>query len=125
MGYLFRKIESREKATWPSGKAEACKAFIPRFESGCRLFYFREVGKQLNIGRLAQLVAHLNDIQGVTSSSLVSPTIIKKRVYLFFLLAIQVARTCRLKFGGFSVEWSERSERTRKCKKHVNDGLNS
>lgn len=25
-------------ATWPSGKAEACKAFIPQFESGCRLF---------------------------------------------------------------------------------------
>ena len=24
-------------ATWPSGKAEACKAFIPQFESGCRL----------------------------------------------------------------------------------------
>ena len=27
-------------ATWPSGKAEACKAFIPQFESGCRLFCF-------------------------------------------------------------------------------------
>ncbi len=27
-------------AAWPSGKAEACKAFIPRFESGCRLQYF-------------------------------------------------------------------------------------
>ena len=27
-------------ATWPSGKAEACKAFIPQFESGCRLFNF-------------------------------------------------------------------------------------
>ena len=24
-------------AAWPSGKAEACKAFIPQFESGCRL----------------------------------------------------------------------------------------
>lgn len=27
-------------AAWPSGKAEACKAFIPQFESGCRLFKF-------------------------------------------------------------------------------------
>ena len=27
-------------AKWPSGKAEACKAFIPRFESGCRLHLF-------------------------------------------------------------------------------------
>ena len=26
-------------ATWPSGKAGACKALIPQFESGCRLFY--------------------------------------------------------------------------------------
>ncbi len=26
-----------QTAPWPSGKAEACKAFIPRFESGWRL----------------------------------------------------------------------------------------
>lgn len=26
-------------ATWPSGKAEACKAFTPQFESGCRLHF--------------------------------------------------------------------------------------
>lgn len=25
------------KAPWPSGKAEVCKTFIPRFESGWRL----------------------------------------------------------------------------------------
>lgn len=31
-------IKYTKVATWPSGKAEACKAFIPQFESGCRLF---------------------------------------------------------------------------------------
>ena len=38
IGFVYRRIIST--ATWPSGKAEACKAFIPQFESGCRLFYF-------------------------------------------------------------------------------------
>ena len=36
-------------------------------------------------GRLAQLVAHLNDIQGVTSSSLVSPSYKKTLTGLFFV----------------------------------------
>ena len=52
--------------------------------------YFEKVSKSVHnydlplyksttsYGRLAQLVAHLNDIQGVTSSSLVSPTILDK-----------------------------------------------
>ena len=38
IGFVYRRIIST--ATWPSGKAEACKAFIPQFESGCRLFIF-------------------------------------------------------------------------------------
>ena len=29
----------RGEATWPSGKAGACKALIPQFESGCRLLF--------------------------------------------------------------------------------------
>ncbi len=42
-------------------------------------------------GRLAQLVAHLNDIQRVTSSSLVTPTIKKTITFVivFFIMFIQ------------------------------------
>ena len=38
--YVLFIIEERGEATWPSGKAGACKALIPQFESGCRLFKF-------------------------------------------------------------------------------------
>ena len=34
-------------AAWPSGKAEACKAFIPQFESGCRLLITKDPFKGL------------------------------------------------------------------------------
>ena len=38
-------------ATWPSGKAEACKAFIPQFESGCRLFLLPKI-TNYNLSRI-------------------------------------------------------------------------
>ena len=37
---VFRSIFNI-MAAWPSGKAEACKAFIPQFESGCRLILYK------------------------------------------------------------------------------------
>ena len=36
-------------ATWPSGKAEACKAFIPQFESGCRLFLLQKIANHKSL----------------------------------------------------------------------------
>lgn len=49
-------------ATWPSGKAGVCKTLIPGSNPGVACLIF-------NRGQLAQLVAHLIDIQGVAGSS--------------------------------------------------------
>ena len=63
--------------TWPSGKAEACKAFIPGSNPGVSFFN----AKNQFCGRLAQLVAHHIDIVGVAGSSPVPPTIEQRYLY--------------------------------------------
>ena len=46
-------------AAWPSGKAEACKAFIPQFESGCRLLF--KFCKMLTSCNLIKIKIHAYD----------------------------------------------------------------
>lgn len=40
LGFLSYKFAHDPLVAWPSGKAEACKASIPQFESGCHLTSF-------------------------------------------------------------------------------------
>ena len=46
---------------WPSGKAEACKASIPQFESGCHLFYFDSLAVHL-LYLISTPIGHLADL---------------------------------------------------------------
>ena len=71
----------RVKATWPSGKAGACKALIPQFQSGCRLF------KEFMMGR----IFGISDLPVSTIMSPFEPIIIENP---------QTARTVTKVFDG-------------------------
>jgi 16S rRNA (cytidine1402-2'-O)-methyltransferase len=57
MSYKFAHDPS---VAWPSGKAEACKASIPQFESGCHLILFPIDSIMLYL--VATPIGHLSDI---------------------------------------------------------------
>ena len=42
---ILKEFNKNNMAAWPSGKAGACKALIPQFESGCRLFVLSFYGR--------------------------------------------------------------------------------
>ena len=57
-------------ATWPSGKAEACKAFTPGSNPGVASnFYKREVLLRASYADMAQLVEHHLAKVGVAGSN--------------------------------------------------------